>query len=133
MCRQVYLLGVGLLVVALAFVVTQATLRPRPGVTEANVRRIREGMTLGKVESILGGPSRSAWDMQEGRVPRSGEPRWVRNWDEKGLSVQVWFSTEEVVIWAIVLDPNDPRGWRDVQDVRPQLSRLARLRAWLGW
>ena len=45
MPRGVYLLGVGLALVALAFVLTDALLW-RPGITEAHVRLIREGMTL---------------------------------------------------------------------------------------
>ena len=48
MSRQVYLLGVGMLLVAGALLLTDWAVRPppAPGVTEANVRRIREGMTL---------------------------------------------------------------------------------------
>jgi hypothetical protein len=55
MSRGVYLLGVGMALVALAFVVTDALLW-EPGVTEANVRRIRVGMTMAEVEALLGGP-----------------------------------------------------------------------------
>jgi hypothetical protein len=40
MSRRVYLLGIGLALVALAFVVTD-TLFWEPGLTEANARRIR--------------------------------------------------------------------------------------------
>ena len=55
MPRLVYLAGVGLVLVALAFVVTDATLiRPQPGATEANVRRVRPGMTIREVEAIVG-------------------------------------------------------------------------------
>ncbi|MCI0464611.1 MAG: outer membrane protein assembly factor BamE [Gemmataceae bacterium] len=58
MPRRVYLLGVGMVLVVLAFVITDALLGSRPGVTEANVRRIRAGMTLQEVEAILGEPGR---------------------------------------------------------------------------
>jgi hypothetical protein len=51
--RGVYLLGVGLALVALAFALTDALLW-RPGVTEANVRRIRPGMKRTEVEAVLG-------------------------------------------------------------------------------
>jgi hypothetical protein len=58
----VYMLGVGIALAALAFAVTDALLTPppTPGVTEANVRRIRQGMSLAKVEGILGRPADSA-------------------------------------------------------------------------
>jgi hypothetical protein len=46
MSGRVHLLGVGVALVALTFVVTEAALGLRPGVTEANDRRIREGMSL---------------------------------------------------------------------------------------
>jgi hypothetical protein len=79
MSRQVYLLGVGLALVALAFTVTAAALGPRPGATEANVRRIRNGMIREEVEAILGG--KGSWgdrpgaplfrDGSDGRVART--------------------------------------------------------------
>src|SRR5262245_59468492 len=58
MSKRVFLLGVGMLLVGVAFVVTDAALGPRPGATEANVRRIRRGMTLEQVEAIFGKPGR---------------------------------------------------------------------------
>jgi hypothetical protein len=62
MGRQVYLLGVGLALVALAFVVTEALLGQRPGVTEANRRRIRPGMAVTEVEARLGARGGPTWD-----------------------------------------------------------------------
>ncbi len=56
MPRWVFLLGVGLLLVAVAFVVTCEVLGPKPGVTEANVRRIKPGMTVAEVDVLLGVP-----------------------------------------------------------------------------
>jgi hypothetical protein len=56
MSGRVYALGVGLALVALALVLTDQYLSGLPGVTGANVRRLREGMTLAEVEAILGGP-----------------------------------------------------------------------------
>jgi hypothetical protein len=46
MARRVYLLGVGLAMVALALAFTDWALSLRRGVTEANAKRIRPGMTL---------------------------------------------------------------------------------------
>src|SRR5437868_2415316 len=64
MPRWVFLLGVGLLLVAGAFVVTDAALAPTPGVTGENCDRIRKGMTLANVEAILGGPASQVLDIQ---------------------------------------------------------------------
>ena len=59
MSRRVYLLGLGLALVALvalALAVTDWALSMRPGVTEANFKRIQPGMTMQQVETLLGGP-----------------------------------------------------------------------------
>src|SRR5262245_18154329 len=53
MPRLVYLAGVGLLVVTAACFLTDGLPRP-PGVTEANVRRIKPGMPYPLVRRILG-------------------------------------------------------------------------------
>src|SRR4051794_32019633 len=53
MPRWVFSLGVGMALVAVAFVVTDTCIGPRPGMTEANARRIRPGMTLKDVQLIL--------------------------------------------------------------------------------
>jgi hypothetical protein len=54
MSRQTYFLGLGMALVALAFVVTDEFFPGTPVVTERNCKRIRPGMTLGEVEDILG-------------------------------------------------------------------------------
>jgi hypothetical protein len=54
MPRTVFLIGVALCLVAVAFVVTCAVVGPAPGVTAANVRRVREGMTVAEVDARLG-------------------------------------------------------------------------------
>lgn len=56
MSRQVFSWGLGVTLVALAFVVTDQLLAPPPGLTEANVRRFRPGMTLAELEVLFGGP-----------------------------------------------------------------------------
>jgi hypothetical protein len=56
MPRRVYLLGVGLVLVALALAFTDWALSLRPGATEANLKRIQPGMTLEQAEAFLGGP-----------------------------------------------------------------------------
>ena len=38
-----------------ALALTHELLGPRPGVNERNVRRIRQGMTRGEAEAVLGG------------------------------------------------------------------------------
>jgi hypothetical protein len=71
--------------VAAAVAVTAWALEPRPGVTEANTRRIREGMTPDQVEGILGGPPTRRIDFP-GRGPDGlflgiwGTPPWGRAW-----------------------------------------------------
>jgi hypothetical protein len=80
MSRGVYLLGVGIVLVAGAFLLTDRLLW-RPGVTEANVRRIRPGMTVQQVEGLLGGPA---------RYPVSQNDGWDRSW--AGL----WFGPDGV-------------------------------------
>jgi hypothetical protein len=56
MNRRVYFGAVALYILVLAFLLTD-WLVWQPGVTEANVKRIRSGMTLAQVEALLGRPS----------------------------------------------------------------------------
>ena len=58
MSRQTYFLGLGIALVALAFVVTDVLVCGSPGLTKWNVRRIHQGMTAGDVEALLGEQSR---------------------------------------------------------------------------
>src|SRR5262249_56690597 len=57
MPRLVYLSGIALLLVAGAFLLTDHLLAPLPGVTEANAKRVRKGMSWAWAERVLGGPA----------------------------------------------------------------------------
>jgi hypothetical protein len=139
MSRQVYLMGVGLALVALAFVVTDALLWG-PGVTEANVRRVRVGMTIREVESILGGPGSTG--QVRGTTPTihvstsvDGVTHWYYHWVGPGGIAAVTFAAP------------DPQGERCQGFFLSPLARveaasfvrtassslLQRLRDWLGW
>jgi hypothetical protein len=118
MSRRVYLLGVGMALVALGLAFTDWALSLQPGVTKANVERIKPGMTLAEAEYLLGGPPRMAWYM--GRSVR--RPPFIGGWRGESGNALVWVddsATVERVEW------NRGRG------AKPGL--LARLRAWLGW
>jgi hypothetical protein len=116
---RVYLLGVGLALVALAFAVTDWALTLGPGLTTANVRRIRPGMTLAEVEAILG---RCSADSSGGR------PAWltIREWRGRLGRGVIHFGPDGRVMEsftqaAVIIRPNagGPGPWQ-------------RLRAWLG-
>jgi hypothetical protein len=70
MSKRVFLLGLGLALVGLAFAVTDWALW-QPGVTEANCDRIRPGMSLERVEAIFGGPPNERIDRWEGGPPEA--------------------------------------------------------------
>ena len=58
----------GVALVALALLLTDRLLW-QPGLTEANVRRLRPGMPLAEVEALLGGPATETIDRQaEGSI-----------------------------------------------------------------
>ena len=109
MSRRVYLLGVGLALVALGLAFTDWALSLRPGVTEANARRIRPGMTLAEVEGLLG-------------------EAWLGPGDEWG----VWYGDDGFVTVYYSRDSRRvTRVWFDRH--AESRSPIARLRAWLGW
>jgi len=133
MPRRVYLLGVGLALVALALAVTDWALSLRPGVTETNAKRIRVGMTAEKVETILGRPDGCAFaqNFPGGGLPpeeryqilENGVPvRWL--WRTgRGEPIVVLFTETGLV--TRVDHPFAAGGGRS--------SLLDRLRSWLGW
>jgi hypothetical protein len=122
MSRTVYLLGVGLALVALALAVTDWALGMRLGVTEANHRRIRPGMALQEVESVLG--------------PRVGDPARLSPF----ILATVGLGAFEM---ACAWEGSDGTGAicfgadGRVKDFHfsenRQSTPLARLRAWLSW
>src|SRR5207244_10975374 len=77
MSRQIYFLGVGLALVALAFVVTDEFDPGAPGITERNAKRIRRGMTAGEVEALLG--------LQSGTGGCVAGPGFFPWWQVKGI------------------------------------------------
>jgi hypothetical protein len=120
MPRRVYLLGVGLALVALGLAVTDWALGPRPGVTEANFRRVREGMTLAEVQGIFGGPGKLS--------PFS-----------PNLSVCCWWAGHSGEVY-VTMRRDSKDGPLRVQSVlgwpfsdTPDPCPFSRLRAWLGW
>jgi hypothetical protein len=115
MSRRVYLLGVGLALVALALAFTDWALSLRPGVTESNVRRIRPGMTLEQVESILGSHPSERIDRWRGGTP----------------DACAWYGAGGYVIVDFRKDGGVRRADWHADEL--ELSLLARLRAWLGW
>ena len=91
MPRLVYLSGLALLLLTGAFLLTHDLLGPWPGVTEANARRIQEGMTNQQVEAILRGPpDPDKW----GDGPAG---RRIQYWVEKRGTVTVWSKAGRVM------------------------------------
>src|SRR5260370_37106385 len=81
MRKRVFVIGVAIVAVALAFVLTDSLLITLgAGVTEANARRIRMGMPKSQIERILGGSGQPSdwlpagecearlWTGEEGQV-----------------------------------------------------------------
>jgi hypothetical protein len=127
MPRLVYLSGVGLALVALALLLTDALLW-RPGVTEANVKRIRAGMTLEEVRALFGD------EPEIGLGPDAAKScRW---WGAEGAA-WVHFDENQLVTSAQFDRGAEPsQQGRYAGRLRPTPSEpgpFARLRAWLGW
>ncbi len=82
--KHVYFVGVALFLVTVAFLVTDGLVW-QPGVTEANVRRIRPGMTQAQVETLLGRP-------HDDKSGRAGRGPYGLTWYESRVAVTVSFS-----------------------------------------
>jgi hypothetical protein len=117
MSRRVYLLGVGLVLVALGLAFTDWALSLQPGVTEANFRRIRVGMTMAEVAAILGQPG-----------PR--QPRADRNGVRVEGGLHVWRGQDGAYILTLGGERVNCIAW---QGPNRTPGLFARLRAWLGW
>jgi hypothetical protein len=120
-------LGVGIVVLALAFLLAEWALTPPPGVTGANARRVRKGMTVRQAERLLGGPPQR-WAPYRSRL--RGRTRQV---------VDVWYCGEWESEPVTVCIDFDPTGRVEEVEVLgephqgSELSFLSRLRAWLVW
>jgi hypothetical protein len=129
MSRGVFLLGVGIALVAMAFALTDWMLGLRLGVSEANVRRIRLGMTFEEVEAILG---QDFWLNRAG-----GTISWFQ-------SEYLWFASDGVALVQFTSSISDRRArvesaqfrrgrhHHPFQQLRQQRP-LQRLRAGIGW
>jgi hypothetical protein len=126
MSRRVFLWGGGLALVALALAFTDWTLSLQPGVTEANVKRVRAGMSLHEVEAVLG--AGTDWT----------EPA-IKLWPIPGTDdgyVGIWFDAQRRVSQVLIIpEKRKTLLWRpsDYRFPSATLDPLARLRAWLGW
>jgi hypothetical protein len=129
MSRQTYLLGVGMLLVTGALVGTDALLW-EPGVTAANVRRIRPGMTAREVEAILGKPA--VWEYRDALWEGSVQPLEERH-QPLGRAAVCWCWLPAADGETVVSFDETGRVDGVKQCLRSQPSPLDRLRAWLGW
>jgi hypothetical protein len=122
MSRWVFLLGVGVTLVAVAFVVTCQVLEAQPGVTEANFKRIKEGMSLAEVEAILGGRATSEVNFHRVllRLKRCCFPveeydrcAWRRKWTSPRGTVTIMFGIEGTVTESHfeAAPPSGPLDW----------------------
>jgi hypothetical protein len=119
MSQRVYLLGLGLALVVGAFFVIDWALSLRPGVTEANVRRIRQGVARREADTLLG--TRPAY---RGRFhSRPDEVLWVACYRGPEGEAHVVTDGDGRVRFA---------EWLPAAAAPPS-PLLARLRAWFGW
>jgi hypothetical protein len=122
MSRQVFLSGVAICLITAAFLLTDFLLCP-PGVTEANVNRLRLGMRLKEVTGILGKPTFAFYEIEPYRPElvywRKGKVRVLIRFDDHGIVTVI------------------SRGsWRLADEFCPvdnEPAILNRLRSWLRW
>jgi hypothetical protein len=127
MSRRVYLLGLGLALVAVGLAFTDWVLSLQPGVTEANVRRIRRGMRDEEVYSLLGPPVNDTGLLLSLTLDLSDRGQLnpdisVAAWEGADGTAAVTFDADGMVVRAYFFAR---------QPLAP--SPFARLRAWLGW
>jgi hypothetical protein len=119
MPRRVYLLGLAVVLVGGALTLTHELLGPWQGVNERNARRIKRGMTMSEVETLLGGPGAKVAEAQFGR-------RFLLyHWEGAEGVVAVWFEPRSSEGGDLVLSVT----FEGADGQQP----LQRLRDWLGW
>jgi hypothetical protein len=118
MSKRVFLFGVGIALLGLGLAFTDRVLSLRPGVTEANYKRLRVGMTMAEVAAILGQP-----EPRQPQVNSNG----VRI--EGGL--HVWRGQDGAYVLTFGRKRVGCIAWQGPTRSSPGL--LARLRSWLGW
>jgi hypothetical protein len=128
MSRRVYLLGEGIALVALALAFTDWALSLQPGVTEANVNRIRPGMTVQEVETMFGAPG----------VPSMWKPSpfapYELFWAGECGVVYVEFDLATRRASSAGILRGDALNYSGCNlRPSPKTPLLDRLRAWLGW
>jgi hypothetical protein len=122
MSKRVFMLGVAIYVVPMAFLLTDRILAGRPGVTVANCRKIRKGMTLQEVEAHFGRAANDdppLGDSPAAELDQPSEYRF-RFWQTDEVKVLVMFTRAERVVRI---------GWRSRRDT----GFIASMRSRLGW
>jgi hypothetical protein len=124
--RRGLFIALGLLVCLLLAASAAWLLCPRSAITPANAERIKAGMTLAEVETILGGPAQNAntgpivYDATVGRVDHSGPPGDLRIWQSDRVQLTVIFRDDVVT------------HIRPLPVHRVEETPLDILRRWLG-
>jgi hypothetical protein len=119
MSKRVFLLGVGLAVVALAFLLTEELLW-QPGITGASVRRVRPGMTLQEVKAIFGQGYWLSW--HRGIYIVGGPMPWIGVWSGPDGDAIVRF------------DENDRVESSEFQpNPKTRSNFLSQFHSWVGW
>jgi hypothetical protein len=91
-----------------------------PGVTEANAKRLRPGMTLEEARVIVGKRGNSLGGYAAGALSLPGPETWI------------WINAEvAVAVHCDAAGRIERVNWAPLRF--PQTGPLARLRAWLGW
>ena len=129
MSRRLYLLGVGIALVALGLALADWVLSLQPGVTEANTRRIRPGMTFAEVEALLGPFLTHCADTLGNRVAAREIIRSVST--DHGEAGLLWDGEHGRAVVHFVYGRVQEAHWEPSQ--RSDTNMLGRLRAWLGW
>jgi hypothetical protein len=132
MSGRVYLLGVGVMLVALAFVVCDHLLRDP--ISPGTYRRILSCVTAEEVQTVIGLPSeaefgvapREKLTLVEGgadNIGRFGNRLWLRSWRGRDWLITVYVDKRGVVVSRELCRITRPE----------QPGPLSRLCAWIGW